>query len=536
MANRFWNFVTSLVPGTLARAEDVNTNLSGIQTGNDAIESELDRSIQITNAPGTTQINLNAAARANLVIAFDASGNVTAQTNIGNYRGNHAGSTLYYVRDVVRDAAGAIGLNNIYIANTQHTSSASIATDSANWDLVVNVVDVETAKTAAQTAQTAAETARTGAETAETNALASENNAQNWATLLTGLVETIDYSAKAWSIGGVGVTGGSGASKEWATLVSGAVDGASGYSAKAWAVGGVGVTDTAGRGAAKEWATAPKNDTVDGTEFSAKHYSEVAQDISNSVGGVANQFLPHEAAAPNMTVVIDPGRIWNNNAVIVKTQQTSATITAPSTNPRIDRVAVDQDTGNIAIITGTEAASPVAPDYSHNHIPVAQIALQTSTTQITNSIITDERTSNSSSRPSEGTWTPTIQDASLSDAEGQTYTVQYGSYTKIGSKVFIQGQIVVSSFGSLTTSEPVYLAGLPFNTSSTANSAGGICVNYGLNLNLTALESLTGHTTTDADFFLLDKWDASTGPSPLLLSDLSSDGRIQFFGQYITDE
>lgn len=265
MANRFWNFVTSLVPGTVARAEDVNTNYQGIQAGNDAIEVELDRSIQITNVPGTTQISLNAAARANLILAFDASGDVTAQANIGNYRGDHAGSTLYYVRDVVRDAAGGIGLNNIYICNVEHTSSASIATDSANWDLVINVADVEAAKVAAAASEAAAGVSETNAGASAAAALVSEDNAEDWATLISGIVEATDYSSKAWAIGGVGVT------------------------------------DTAARGAAKEWASNAFNDLVDTSEYSAKHYSVVAANSAASVVGKQTIWIPAQAMTPTVS-------------------------------------------------------------------------------------------------------------------------------------------------------------------------------------------------------------------------------------------
>lgn len=65
--------------------------------------------------------------------------------------------------------------------------------------------------------------------------------------------------------------------EEWAIKTDGIVD-ATDYAAKAWAIGGTGVTDTASRGAAKEWAT-KTGGTVDGTEYSAKKY---AQDAAQS--------------------------------------------------------------------------------------------------------------------------------------------------------------------------------------------------------------------------------------------------------------
>jgi len=64
----------------------------------------------------------------------------------------------------------------------------------------------------------------------------------------------------------------------------------------------------------------------------------------------------------------------------------------------------------------------------------------------------------------EGTWTPTLQDASFSDGEGQTYSTQLGRYTRIGREIFIEFEMRLSSLGTLSGN--VYLAGLPFSAHS----------------------------------------------------------------------
>jgi len=60
--------------------------------------------------------------------------------------------------------------------------------------------------------------------------------ASQWATLTTGIVASTDYSAKAWAIGGTGVTGVStrGSAKDWAISAT-SPDGSSNLSAKTYA-------------------------------------------------------------------------------------------------------------------------------------------------------------------------------------------------------------------------------------------------------------------------------------------------------------
>lgn len=105
-------------------------------------------------------------------------------------------------------------------------------------------------------------------------------------------------------------------------------------------------------------------------------------------------FAPHEQSTPNMTVRVDAGFIYHSTdalGVIAVAAQSTATIVAPTTNPRIDRVVVDVKTGAVSIITGVEAASPSPVYIPEGKYPICQIALTPSTTAITNSMLTDER-------------------------------------------------------------------------------------------------------------------------------------------------
>lgn len=134
--------------------------------------------------------------------------------------------------------------------------------------------------------------------------------------------------------------------------------------------------------------------TFEQADFTSDSASEYKNKIDNAMSihnKTAGAFAPHEASTPNMTVVVDAGKIFSSQTLTEQSQQTSGTITAPSVDPRIDRVVIDAETGAISVITGAEAASPSAPTITYGKLPVAQILLQTSTTQIINSLITDER-------------------------------------------------------------------------------------------------------------------------------------------------
>jgi len=133
-----------------------------------------------------------------------------------------------------------------------------------------------------------------------------------------------------------------------------------------------------------------------------------------------------------------------------------------------------------------------------------------------------------------GSWTPTLWDSSRSDGEGQTYSVNDGTYTKIGNRVFVSGEIIIAGLGTLTTAEQAELGGLPFTPSTTTGDHGGISVSIASGLNITANQSITGDVDTNSTSIKLFLWDAVTGVSSFLISELSNNGSMRFQGQYIT--
>jgi hypothetical protein len=105
-------------------------------------------------------------------------------------------------------------------------------------------------------------------------------------------------------------------------------------------------------------------------------------------------FFCHEQSTPDMTVRVEAGSLLGGGGnLITKSARNSSTITPPVSNPRIDRITMDMLVGNLHIYSGSEAASPTPPDVPAGELPLCQILLQTSTTAITNDMITDERPS-----------------------------------------------------------------------------------------------------------------------------------------------
>jgi hypothetical protein len=122
-------------PGQNAKAEQVNSEFQGVQSGFDGVNGDILRAIK--GAIGETLNDLPAAvSRAGLWLKFDAEGQPTLATTPLNVRGMWAASTAYNVGD----AFNAEPNGTLYYVMTAYTSGATFgATDLANTQKIVDL-------------------------------------------------------------------------------------------------------------------------------------------------------------------------------------------------------------------------------------------------------------------------------------------------------------------------------------------------------------------------------------------------------------
>ena len=149
--------------------EQLDSNVIMVQQ----LDEKVERTLRIDQSDVTADMVLpKKDDRANKTLGFDADGLPAVGEEIGDYKGNWAASTTYAIRDLVKDTS----TNNIFRANTAHTSSGAqpltTNTDSAKWDLIVDAASATTSATNAAASATTATTQATAAAASATAAAA----------------------------------------------------------------------------------------------------------------------------------------------------------------------------------------------------------------------------------------------------------------------------------------------------------------------------------------------------------------------------
>lgn len=179
MPNDFYTRAYNPLPEQRVSSQVLKDEFARVEAGFDEVQGDADRAIKLPEGTADQTLAMDAVARANLVLAFDVSGNITA-ISYGRFRGDWVTATAYVTSDYFRDPVS----KNIYATVTSHTSGV-LATDIAasKVQLAINVADVEAAKSSAEAAaMTATAQAVIATEQADA-ARAIANFAGVWSTL-----------------------------------------------------------------------------------------------------------------------------------------------------------------------------------------------------------------------------------------------------------------------------------------------------------------------------------------------------------------
>jgi len=175
------------------------------------VQEELNRSIKLsrTNTMTSTEFTVGATERANKVLAFDSSGELSVTQELGTFKGTDATVTTaaYVQRDIIKSTTTA-QLNNIYICVADSVVGDSL-TDTDHFQLLVDAVSAATSATAAATSATAsansatasassASTASTQASNASTSASTASTQATNAANSATAAASSASDAAASF--------------------------------------------------------------------------------------------------------------------------------------------------------------------------------------------------------------------------------------------------------------------------------------------------------------------------------------------------
>ena len=134
-----------------------------------------------------------------------------------------------------------------------------------------------------------------------------------------------------------------------------------------------------------------------------------------------------------------------------------------------------------------------------------------------------------------GTFTPALKNGVSGNT--MSHATQFGHYTRIGNRVYINLRVIVNGNGDATNAA-MAIFGLPFTCDSTANSETGMICGYSAGLNLGAAGySLNGATDANGTAkFWLKQWSATGGNSANVTRDeISTDATLNFSGMYEVD-
>lgn len=310
VGNRTISRTTDFVTGGDFFANTLNDELDQQTIFNQQNAEGLQRALQ---APQTdpTSINMTlprAADRANKALGFDANGNPVIADTLGTNRGNWSASTVYYVRDIVKDTS----TSNIWQCIVQHTSSGSqpISTnaDAAKWSLLVDAAAAGTSATNAANSATAAASSASAASTSATNAASSASSAStsasNASTSATNAANSATTAAGHASTASTQATNAASSASAASTSATNAASSASSASSSASSASSSATTATTQASNASTSATNAANSATSAAS-SASAASTSASNAATSATNAANSATSAQTAQTAAEAALD---------------------------------------------------------------------------------------------------------------------------------------------------------------------------------------------------------------------------------------
>ena len=175
------------------------------------LQEQIDRSLKFSraNTMTSTEFITSATDRANKVLAFDSSGELSVTQELGTYKGTDATTTTaaYVQRDIIKSTTAA-QLNNVYICTADAVVGDSL-TDTDHFALLLDAKSAADSATAAASSATAAassasaasssaSTASTQASNASTSASTASTQASNAASSATAAASSASDAAASY--------------------------------------------------------------------------------------------------------------------------------------------------------------------------------------------------------------------------------------------------------------------------------------------------------------------------------------------------
>ncbi len=390
VGNRTIQRTTDFTTGGPLFAASLNDELDSLTIFTQQNLEQSNRGLRAPNTDPTT-VNMELpdnTTRANKTLAFDANGDPVIGEQIGDNRGNWSASTSYNKRDLVKDTS----TNNIFMANTAHTSSGSqpltTNTDAAKWDLIVDAASATISATAAATSATAAATSATASATSATSAgtsattattkageaATSATGAASSATSATGSASTATTKASEASTSATGAASSATAAASSATSAtssaSSATSSASTATTKASEASTSASTSTTKASEAATSATAAATSATSAATSATASASSATAAASSATSAASSlstfQGQYHGAASSDPTSGLDAGdlyfntstnqlKVYNGSAWQVAAVSTSGLLTAANNLSDVANAGTSRTNLGLAIGTNVQA-------------------------------------------------------------------------------------------------------------------------------------------------------------------------------------